>query len=265
MKKYIKILIPCLILVMGVSSCYDLMDSKDSVDRKFASNANITVSVSSVEANNFSSASISGTVNSTEGVLETGIMVSYSSDFSAATAYAAKEVGASFTVSLSGLTEATTYNVKAYAYLADGQMLYSDARSFTTPTAPVYELAGVYSATEYDAETGEITGSYDVTVSFVNGSETEVELTNFWDVGMTVSGVYDKTTGVVTIPTNQVIYVHPAYGEVAMVAVNDAISANTTAVTCRFTAKGGFLNTSTWGAICSAGSFGYFYVQMAHK
>lgn len=126
-------------------------------------------------------------------------------------------------------------------------------------------MAGVYSATEYDAETGEITGSYDVTVSFVNGSETEVELTNFWDVGMTVSGVYDKTTGVVTIPTNQVIYVHPAYGEVAMVAVNDAISANTTAVTCRFTAKGGFLNTSTWGAICSAGSFGYFYVQMAHK
>lgn len=265
MKKYIKILIPCLILAMGLSGCYDLMDSKDSVDSKFALNANITVSVSSAEANGFSSASIQGTVNSIEDVIETGIMVSSSTDFSAAAVYAAKEVGTSFTIALSGLTEATTYNVKAYAYLADGQISYSDVRSFTTPVAPVFELAGVYSATEYDAKTGEISSSYDVTVSFVNGSETEVELTNFWEGGMTVTGVYDKTTGVVTIPTNQVIYVHPSYGEVKMVAVNDAISAYAKAVTCQFTAKGGFLNTSTWGAICSAGAFGYAYVKMAHK
>lgn len=266
MKKYIfKTLIPCLMLVLGVTGCYDEMDSKESVDAQFALSTIPTVSVASAVANDFSSASVSGTVSGTEGVVEVGFMTSLSADFTAAATTKAEEIGASFTAVLSNLSEMTTYNVKAYAYLADGRMVFSEVQTFTTPSSPTFELDGTYSATEYDAQTGEVNGNYEVTVSFVEGSTTEVLLHNFWDGGETVNGVYDPETGVVTIPTNQLIYVHPSYGDVVMKAVNDAISAHTAAVTCQFTAKGGFLNTSTWGAVCSAGTFGFCYVQMAHK
>lgn len=264
MKKIFKTLFPCLILALGMSGCYDEMDSKESVDAQFALHTAPTVSVTNAVAGNFSSASVSGTVSDTKGVIEVGFMVSTSTDFAAATAYAAEDVNTSFDVALSGLSETTTYSVKAYACLVDGRMLFSEVCTFTTPASPIYELAGTYSATEYDASTGEVSGNYEVAVAFVEGSGTEVELTNFWDGGETVRGIYDKNTGVITIPTNQLIYVHASYGEVVMQAVNDDISATKTVV-CQFVAKGGLLETSIWGAVCSAGTFGYYYVKMAHK
>lgn len=261
MKNIFKTLIPCFVLAVGMSSCYDVMDDKDVVDAKYALANTPTVSLSSATANDHMSATLSASISTTDGVVESGFMVASGSDFADAKAHIT-ENATSISAVVGGLAELTTYYVKAYAYLGDGRLVYSDATSFTTKEAPSYELAGTYAATEFDAETRKAGGAYEVTIE-VEG--TDVKITNLWEGGLTVVGTYDEATQTVTIPTNQLIYVHPNYGDVMMRAVNDEISAYTAAVVCQFTPKGGLLVTSNWGAICSAGSFGYFYVEMTHK
>lgn len=260
MKNIFKTLIPCFVLAVGMSSCYDVMDDKDVVDAKYALANTPTVSLSSATANDHMSATLSASISTTDGVVESGFMVASGSDFADAKAHIT-ENATSISAVVGGLAELTTYYVKAYAYLGDGRLVYSDATSFTTKEAPSYELAGTYVATEYDATTGKATATYEVIVA-VNG--TEVEFTNFWEGGLTIKGTYDEDSQTVTIPTGQTIYVHPSYGDVWMNAI-DANTNNIAAVTCSFAPKGGKLNTSYWSALCSAGYFGYFYVEMTHK
>ena len=250
MKNIFKTLIPCLAFALSLTGCYDEMDDKAVVDAQHALANAPTVSMSSATANDFSSATVTASISSVEGVVESGFMVAASSDFANAKAYIVESTSSISTI-VAGLTEMTSYYVKAYAYLGDGRLVYSEPTTFTTLEAPSFELAGTYAATEYDA-----------TVE-VNG--TEVKITNFWEGGKTVVGTYDEATQTVTIPTQQLIYVHASYGDVLMTAVNDAISAYTPAIICQFAPKGGLLTTSNWGAVCSAGSFGYFYVSMTHK
>lgn len=262
MKNIFKTFIPCLALALGLTGCYDEMDDKAVIDAQYAL-ANVpTVAMSSATANDHSSATVAASVSSIEGVVESGFMVAGSSDFSGAKSYIV-EKSASISTQVSGLAEMTTYHVKAYAYLADGRLVYSEPVTFTTLEAPSYELAGAYAAMDYDAQTGEAASeAYEVTVE-LNG--TEAKITNIWDGGETVVGTYDEATQTITVATQQLILVHPSYGDVNMVAVNDAISAYTEAVVFQFAPKGGLLVSSNWGAVCSAGSFGYYYVEMTHK
>lgn len=261
MKNIFKTIIPCLALALGLTGCYDEMDDKAVIDAQYALDNTPTVSMSSATADDHSSATVTASLSTIEGVVESGFMVAGKSDFSDEKAYIA-ENSASISAQVTGLAEMTTYYVKAYAFLGDGRLVYSEPTTFTTLEAPSFDLAGTYAATEYDATSGSESGTYDVTVE-VNG--TEVKITNIWDGGETVVGVYDAEAQTVTIPTQQLIYVHESYGDVNMVAVNDDISAYTEAVVCKFTPKGGFLVTSNWGAVCAAGSFGYYYIEMAHK
>lgn len=264
MKNIFKTMIPCLMLALGMSSCYDTMEDKDTFDAQYALGSTPTVSMTSATANDHSSATVSASISAVEGVVESGFMVATSSDFSDATPFIV-ENATSITTQVTALAEATTYYVKAYAFLGDNRLVYSEATSFTTQAAPIYELAGTYAATEFDAETGEATAQYEVTIAFAAGSETEVEITNFWEGGKTVKGTYDAATQTVTIPSDQLIYVHASYGDVVMKGLNNDISAYTTAIVCQFTPKGGLFTTSNWGAVCSAGAFGFFYVEMSHK
>ena len=136
MKNIFKSLIPCLVLAVGFTSCYDEMEDKASVDAKYAL-ANVpTVTLSATNVIDYSSASVVASLSSVEGVVEAGFMVAASADFSGAKIYTASAVASSIEQALAGLAEQTTYNVKAYAYLGDGRMVYSDASSFTTPQAP---------------------------------------------------------------------------------------------------------------------------------
>lgn len=262
MKNIFKTLIPCLALALGVTGCYDEMDDKAVIDAQYALASAPTVSMSSAAADDHASATVAASISAVDGVVESGFMVAGSSEFSDAKSYIV-EKSASISAQVTGLAEMTTYYVKAYAYLADGRLVYSEPTTFTTKEAPSFELAGAYAAMDYDAETGEAASeAYEVTVE-LNG--TEAKITNIWDGGETVVGTYDEATQTVTVPTQQLIYVHASYGNVNMVAVNDAISAYTEAVVFQFTPKGGFFVSSNWGAVCSAGSFGYYYVEMSHK
>ena len=82
---------------------------------------------------------------------------------------------------------------------------------------------------------------------------------------MTVQGQYDKDKGIITVPNMQVIYVHASYGDVWIRGVNDQVSGYTDAVTFTFTPLGGKMQSTPMGAICGAGPFGYFYLDMEHK
>ena len=260
MKNIFKTLIPCLVLALGMSSCYDEMDDKDVVDAKYALANTPTVTMSSAAANDHASATVAASISTIDGVVESGFMVAESSDFSDAKAYIV-ENATSISTTLEALAELTTYYVKAYAFLGDGRLVYSEATSLTTLEAPSYELAGTYTATDYDASTGEADGTYEVTVE-VNGSE--VKITNFYDGGETVVGTYDAETQTVTIPTKQVIFVHSNYGDVWMMAI-DSSASYIDEITCKFTPKGGFFQTSYWEALCGAGYFGRYWTEMSHK
>ena len=166
-------------------------------------------------------------------------------------------------------TELTTYYVRAYAVTKTAGTIVSDVQSVTTPKAPIFPIDGMYIATEWDynQDTGEWDngGQYEMAVTFDESDPTIVNITNIWDGGMTIQGQYDAAKGIVLVPNMQVIYVHAKYGDVWIRGVNSAVTAYTSAVQFKFTALGGKMESTPMGAICAAGSFGYFYVTMEHQ
>ncbi len=259
MKNIVGTFIACLALTVGMSGCYDDIDDKVVIDAKHEQSCEVTVSLGETSVVSFSEIAVGGAVSSLEGVLEVGFMLSATDDFSKYDSYPVKELATSFSMPISSLSETTTYYVRSYAYTIAGTKV-SETKSLTTTASPVFDLNGVYSAVDYDAEENTGGDSYEVTVEFVDGSETELSIANLWDGGMTINATYDPATGKISIPAKQIIYVHPSYGDVWMEDGNgkDVIEGN-------FTAKGGFLNINTFSAICGAGSFGAQYVKMNHK
>lgn len=260
MKNIFKTLIPCIVLAIGVTGCYDEIDSKSSIDAQHAQTSNVTASVSEVSVVSFSEVSASGTVSDVEGVLEVGFMLSTSADFTSYTTYRTKEITTSFSVTITSLAETTTYYVRSYAYTISGETKVSEATAVTTPAAPIFDLNGTYSAVEYSADNNSVAGEYEVTIEFVAGSTTDIKITNIFDGGKTIDATYDPATGKISIPAKQIIYIHASYGDVWMEEVNGGET-----VSGQFTAKGGFLNINTFSAICSEGTFGDQYVKMSHK
>lgn len=258
MKNIFKTFIPCIALAIGVTSCYDDIDSKSSIDAKYEQPNDATVSLGEISATSFSEISANGSLSGVEDVLEAGFMLSNSADFTSYTSYPANEIGTSFGATIKNLEEKTTYYIRSYAYTIDDTKV-SEANSVTTPAAPIYELNGTYSAAEYNANDA-LAGEYDVTIEFVAGSTTDIKITNIFDGGETIDATYDPATGKITIPAKQIIYIHASYGDVWMEEVNGAET-----ISGQFTAKGGLLSINTFSAICSAGSFGDNYIRMSHK
>ena len=259
MRNIFKTFISCIVLAVGVTSCYDEMDSKSSIDAQYDQASNITASLGESTVLSFSEISINGSISSTEGVLEAGFIVSTSADFASYNSYKAGEVASSFNSVINNLTESTTYYVRSYAYTISGTMV-SEAISITTPAAPIFELNGVYTAVDYNTEDDSAGESYEVTIEFTSGSTTDIKITNLWGGGKTIEAKYDSATGKISIPAKQVIYVHADYGDVWMEDVNGSQN-----ISGLFTPKGGFLNINAFSAICGAGTFGDQYVKMSHK
>ena len=170
-----------------------------------------------------------------------------------------------FTVNASNLNENTTYYVRTYAVTANSGIVTSESKTIKTPVAPVYSIDGTYTAIQYDAQGKEEPESYKVQINYVAGSETSVEIFNIFNGGQKITGTYNKADGTLVIPTDQIVMLHPSYGEVLMKGVDDAIENYTKTISCSFTAKGGTLITGNWQASCSAGSFGFFYLSMKHE
>ena len=231
MKNIFKSLIPCLVLAVGFTSCYDEMEDKASVDAKYAL-ANVpTVTLSATNVIDYSSASVAASFSTVEGVVEVGFMVAASADFSGAKIYTASAVASSIEQALAGLAEQTTYNVKAYAYLGDGRMVYSDASSFTTPEAPALS-AEMLSGKTYTATVTSYFGdvfNFAVTLVADAADPTKIYVQNldpyFASYGYTAAngynifeGVLDVENETITIAQGQKI----GYGGVALVVFDNA-------------------------------------------
>ena len=268
MKKIFSIL-SIVLCMASFTGCYDDLESKADIDAKYAGTGSASATLAEATASSFSTIAASGTVElSADTLLEVGVMVATSKDFSSYNSYKAEEAKSSFQVNVSGLEDNTTYYVRSYAVTGKYGTVVSEAKSVTTPVAPVFDLVGTYTAKQYavDTESGKasLDKTYKVTVAFVEGDTTQVEITNLYEGGKTITGTYDAEKGTIAVARNQVIGVHASYGDVFIRPVNDAISGYVANATFTFQSKGGFLNSSKWAASVSQGNFGFYYVEMNH-
>lgn len=274
MKKIFKYILPCLALGMALASCQEsLIDDKADIDAKYEATRQTppTVTISTTATNvDYQSIEASLTISDTTNVEECGVMCSEDNSFSSySVVQATKELATS--VSVNNLNELTTYYLRAYVITKDGAtVLSSDVLTATTTKTPVFDLEGDYTAVDYayDSDNEEFAAqenSYTVNVAFEEGSTTNVLVTNLWDGGESLSGTWDEATQTISIPTGQLILLHPSYGEAVIYGVNDEMSAYTDNIVLSFTKVGGLLKTSYYQVSVSVGSFGIFYTAMSHN
>lgn len=272
MKKIFLYLMPCLAFLACLTSCDDEMGAKADVDNAFASTEQPAVTMTAAQVN-ITTISMTGAVDNIDNVLEVGFQVSETEDFASCESYPAETVAQSFAVNVSELEEMTTYYVRPYAVTRAAGTAVGAFSAVKTSELPIYTVDGTYSVQEYslnDNDEWEADGNYDLTIEFVNGSSTDVKITNLWDAHSTVDGTYDAATQTVTIPSYQVIYNHKTYGACLLVGVNSAFSGFTDTVTLKFTPKGGKVTTSPYAVAIASGEnagriFGICMSEMKHK
>lgn len=267
MKKFFKYLIPCMAFALALTSCNETMDDKAVIDAKHESFDIPEFNVSSAAAMNYESALLTGAVSDLDNVQEVGFQIATDAQFTDGVLFPCEELTSPFSAEIEGLNEKTTYYVRAYVFTKSGVTLYSEATTFTTPKAPIYSIDGAYTVTEYDANTGEVNGTYQMNVTFDGTNPNKVYISNIWDGGETIQGVYDSATNTISVPTNQNIYYYDGYGYVIARGVNDAITAFVNKITFTFTPLGGTMVSSIMQAYLPAASysFGFFYVSMKHN
>ena len=268
MKKIFKYMIPCMAFALSLTSCNETMDDKAKIDAQYDTMEAPAIAMASAAATAYDKATVTGTVLDLENVQEVGFQVATDAQFSSFDSYVSDEVATTFTAEITDLQEKTTYYVRSYVFTKTGKIAVSEATSFTTPKAPIYDIDGTYTVTEYNASTGEAGAStYQMTVTFDESNPSKVYIYNLWDGDETMTGVYDAETNTISVPSNQNIYYYPGYGYVIARGVNDAITAYVNKITFTFTPLGGTMVSSIMQAYLTAASysFGFFYVSMKHN
>ncbi len=265
MKKNIFRFFLCLSAAMIFVACEDTMDDKAVIDASHKVTVEATPVIAPIDAANVahSSAVVNLPIEDIEGVVEAGVEVSVSEDFSNSWYASAAEVTNNAEVKITGLEELTTYYVRPYFYTANATTIFGEVTTFTTAEAPPFPVDGVYTVTEYatkDAVNFTLSAQYEMSIAFAEGSETEVLITNLWDGGETIVGAYDAENQVIVVADGQMIMNHPNYGPVVAF---DAYGRG--AFEFEFTPKGGKMQSGVFGAECAAGFFGYSMVQMQHN
>lgn len=268
MKNIFKYIIPSLALALTLASCDSTMDDKASIDAKYEGQfKTATISIASVDAPAYNTVVTTCTVGDANDVAEQGIQFSTTNDFTGVAYTSNETVEASFSIETSGLAELTTYYVRAYAVSKNGNVVFSEVQQIKTPEAPATPLNGTYTATEYarsNAGTWNVSRTYKINIEFAEGSTTLVNITNIWGGGYTVQGEYDEESQTITVPSYQIIDVHPSYGDVWIMAILPDFSDYTDAVTFQFTPRGGHMTCTPMAAQCAAGNFSFFYLDMEH-
>lgn len=268
MKNLFKYIIPCLAVALTLTSCYDTKDDKAGIDASYESKYATPTASIQVTAPAHNTVNVSLTVDDPSLVAEQGIQLSMTNDFAEIDTYVNDTIEAVYSEEIGGFEELTTVYVRGYAMGRNGQVVYTSVQSITTPEAPQTPLAGTYTVIEVDRNNAgawvPAAETYQMTVAFEEGSEEIVNITNIWDGGKTVQGVYDVATHTITVPNYQILYVHPSYGEVWIQGFKPDMSDYSDAVTFTFNPRGGRMVSTPMGAICALGAFGYFYLDMQH-
>ncbi len=272
MKNIFKYFIPCMTLIFAMTSCYDTMDDKRSIDGTYESQfANPSIVIAAAESPVFNTINVTLSLPDPSLALEIGVQVSSTNNFDGADFVAAETVSNNSEISLSGFEELTTYYIRAYAVPKNGSaVVYSEAKAVTTISAPLVDLAGTYTATDYrngNSGFGIFSDNYKVTIAFEEGSDDVVNITGlalpscdyFSDAtAETVQGIYDAEAQTITIPNNSVVATTADYGQVWIVAYEAS------ALVLKFNPKGGSIKSEITRYACAAGSLGYFYHELQH-
>ena len=270
MKKLFKYMIPCVTMALSLTSCSDTMDDKADIDAKYEKLELPAIAVASAVADSYMAGTAEGTLSDVENAQEVGFQVSTDETFATYVTFISDEVATEFEVELSDLEEKTTYYVRPYVFTKTGQTICGTATSFTTPGAPIFDIIGSYTALDYGHTSPteyEVAGTpYTVTISYVAGSTTEVEIYNLWDGGETLIGLYDAASSTITVPTGQNLYYYEGYGYVLANALNDAMTDEQDDIILTFTPLGGLLESSIYDAYLPPVdySFGYVHTSMRH-
>jgi hypothetical protein len=271
MKNLFKILIPC--LVLALTSCYDTMDDKDTIDAKYGNDAayqpTLTVAINAFD---YQSINAKCTVSDLSNAVEVGMLLSNNKEFTTYSAYTADSPQTEFDIVAEKLNEDTTYYAAAYVLTRSGAIMMSNAIEVKTPKAPIFEVVGTYTATEFELKEAGLAnnGSYDVTIAFAEGSTTEVLITNLWGGETTVNGTFDAATNTIKIANNQLLCDHPTHGPLNIIGVTEE-DKSTDGVTLTFKPLGSFMKSSYFEALITTGQYaGYTlnyptYVEMQHQ
>lgn len=270
MKNFFIYMIPCLAFALSLTSCNDTMDDKAVIDAKYENLDNPTIAMATAVASSYETATATGSISDLANAHEVGFQVSTDETFAISKNYPSEEVAAEFSANLTGLKEKTTYYVRAYVFTKSGRTIYSESTTFTTPKIPIYDVDGSYTAEDYEhGEDGFVVSGkpYTMTITFAEGSDTEVEIFNLWGGGETLMGVYDAESSTITVPTGQNLYDYPDNGYVVANAVNDEMTAYQDDIVLKFTPLGGLIVTGFYEPYLPAAdySFGLIYTSMKHN
>lgn len=251
-------------MAFGLSSCNDTMDDKADVEAGWTVLPTPTATATITETT-FSGTTVSLIASDTVNIVEYGVQYATSEDFADGKFAAANIISKSAVeVSVSNLTEQTKYYIRPYVITRNSYTAFGDVITTTTPAAPYFPLEGTYTALDYtyddsgNAAPGDAT--YEVEVVFVEGSTTDVTITNLWDGGETITGSYDPETGIVTVASDQTVWNSEEYGACNAYEANDEDN-----MTFQFTSLGGSLVTCDYYVSCSLGELGFYKTVMTHK
>ncbi|MBO4905601.1 MAG: hypothetical protein J5486_01015 [Bacteroidaceae bacterium] len=273
MKKLLYIL-PAIALCFTAQSCKDDDFSKHSIDAQYETG---TTTVAGTPAAaplvvDYQSATIAGNLSSIADVVEQGIQISTSEDFSDAKYYAnTGDLATDYNVTISGLEGSTTYYARSYAITTAGGYVFGEAQTFTTPRTPIYTVDGLYTMVDYalneDNGAWELDGDpYELSISFVDGSDEDIIISNLYGMGADIKAVYDAETGEIEVPSFQIVGNHPSYGNMFFRGLAPDMSAYSDVFTFQFTSLGGTLVSTSPYALCvAAGYFGFFMSEGTHQ
>lgn len=270
MNNIIKRMLPAVAAIALLASCDSVMDDKDVIDASFQKGATAapTVTLVSATAPEADQMLFTATVSDTTDVMESGIMISQSEDFAQVVTLISETNTNNITAEYNKCEGNIKYYVRAYAVMKSGTTAVSETKVVTTPKPYVFTIDGNYEVSEYELDDDDNwaaeDGTYPLTITFVEGSTTEVEITGIWGYDIPVDGIYDAETQTVTIPSQQQIGEHATYGPIYIRGVNEAITAYTSAITLSFNPAGGKMTSSPFAVYVSAGTFGYYRMNMQH-
>lgn len=164
-----------------------------------------------------------------------------------------------FSTTVLGLTELTTYYLKAYVLTKDG-ISYSAYQTFATPylSNPMAAICGTYIEADYLLEDGSLEATSTVSFEEIEGNISQINMVNFWGTSETIVVDVDLVANTVSIDP-QVIFVSATYGNCYNYPYTSGALDNTgTPLIGTINPTTHVITLNSWAATVSAGTFGLY-------
>lgn len=134
---------------------------------------------------------------------------------------------------------------------------------------PLSFLFGDYEQNDFNYEDGshDDYSPYNVYITYIDGSETQLSIQNFWGEGHTIIVEADLESKTINILPGQIIYIHPDYGDCYAVKIDtDTGGLNQAAAIPGTFDDDGNITFGPWMALVDQGYFGqYLKTELTRK